>query len=77
MNASPTKKTLSVLDYLLILGKWRRWLAINFLVICALTAVIVFSMPKWYKAAATILPPKKDAGMFGLSSMLSNIFRRI
>jgi len=73
MDKPLVKKEVTLLDYLIVLIRWRKWLAINFIAVCLVAATIAFLMPKWYQATATILPPKKDVGMFGLSSMLGNL----
>jgi uncharacterized protein involved in exopolysaccharide biosynthesis len=73
MDAPSIKKPIGLLDYLLVLAKWRKWLSINFFAVCAIAAIFVSLLPKWYQATATILPPRKEAGLFGLSSLMNNI----
>src|SRR5260221_3349788 len=53
------------LDYLAILLRWRRFIIINFLIVSVLAVGISFLLPKWYKATASILPPK-DQGLLNL-----------
>ncbi len=67
------KSEAGLLDYFIVLLKWRKWLAINFLAVAITTGVIVFLIPKWYLATATILPPRKELGLFGLPSALNNL----
>lgn len=63
----------TLFDYLFALVKWRRWIAINFIAVCLLTTMIVFLLPKWYRATTTIMPPRKDFGVLGLSTVIDNL----
>ncbi len=67
------KKEISAWDYLLALYQRRKLLTINFVAVAAVTAIIVFLLPKWYQATAVVMPPKKELGMMGLSSALANL----
>ena len=65
---------LSFWDYFAIVVKWRKLIAINFVVICLVAAGVSLVLPKWYEAKATILPPVEQPGAgFGLVSMLSEL----
>jgi len=66
-------KEISTLDYLLRLLKWRKWILINFLAVCLVTAGISFLLPKWYRATATIMPPTEEMGELGLSPLTVNL----
>ena len=60
-------------DYIYILFKWKKFLIINLSIVIILTTLYSFSIPKQYKATATIMiPPKQESGLSGLSSLLSN-----
>lgn len=67
------KKEIGAWDYLLALYQRRKLLALNFVIVAAITTIIVFLLPKWYQATAVVMPPKKDLGMLGLSSALANL----
>jgi tyrosine-protein kinase Etk/Wzc len=47
------------LDYIMIVLKWRRFIAINVATIFVVAIIISLLLPKWYKATASILPPSQ------------------
>ena len=61
----------SVIDALLVLKHWRKFIAINVLVVTLAAAGVSFLLPRWYKSATTILPPK-NANPFGALSLTSS-----
>ena len=61
----------TLLDYLYILVKWRKFIIINFFVVCFIAAGVSLILPKWYRAEITILPPTVENERLGLSSFLS------
>jgi uncharacterized protein involved in exopolysaccharide biosynthesis len=67
------KNDLAAWDYVLALYQRRKLLALNFVVVAAITTIIVFLLPKWYQATAVVMPPKKDLGVLGLSSAIANL----
>jgi tyrosine-protein kinase Etk/Wzc len=71
-NANPGKETNPMLDSLGILIAWRRFIIVNYLAVSVLVVIIVFLLPKWYRATASILPPKDQTmqNLFGGSSSL-------
>ena len=63
-----------LLDYTVVLVKWRRLFITNFLIICALTAIVSLIIPKWYRATAVLLPPDNDnMDAFNLASLVANL----
>jgi len=61
-------------DYFALLVKWRKLIALNFMVICTIAVILSFVLPKWYKAETTLLPPTEQQGAtLGLASMLSEL----
>jgi tyrosine-protein kinase Etk/Wzc len=66
------KEKTSFLDSLGVLITWRRFIIINYLVVLILVVIVVFLLPKWYRATASILPPKDQTmqNLFGGSSSL-------
>ncbi|HID10605.1 MAG TPA: hypothetical protein EYP17_04810 [Candidatus Latescibacteria bacterium] len=66
------KGDISILDYLyLLLRRWK-FLALNFVVVCSLAAVVSLVLPSWYTGRATILPPKEREKM-GLAGALAEL----
>jgi len=61
------------IDILNILVQWRRFILVNFLVVCLIAGGISCLLPKWYRAKTTILPPSEEGGGLGLSALLSNL----
>lgn len=62
-------REVGLLDYLLILVKWRRVILTNFLIALALGVTLSLLLPKYYRATATFLPPSQSSG---LSALIQN-----
>jgi len=62
------------LDYIEILLKWWRFIVINLAIVAGLAVVISLLLPKWYKATASILPPK-DQGLLNLVASTSSALK--
>lgn len=64
------------IQYLSVLLRWKRFIIINFIVVLLLAIIVSFVLPRWYKATASILPPKQP-DLFGTpvssGSMLKGI----
>jgi uncharacterized protein involved in exopolysaccharide biosynthesis len=66
-------------DYLYLLVKRRKFIITTVLAVGILTAAITLLMPNWYKATASVLPPKRPGGLLsllegsGFSSVLKNL----
>jgi len=73
MNAPSQKSGYGLLDYLIAVLKWRKWLIINFLTVSIISAAISLFLPKWYLATSTIMPPQQDTGLLGLSRLANSI----
>src|SRR5262245_27632192 len=67
-------KEVNLLDYGVVLVKWRRLFLVNFLVVCTITGIISLVLPKWYRSTAILLPPE-DSNMdaLNLASLVSNL----
>jgi tyrosine-protein kinase Etk/Wzc len=62
------------LDFLLLLGRWKKWLFLNALAVGIVSAVVSLFLPKWYCATTVLAPPQQDLGMLaGFSQMLSSM----
>jgi tyrosine-protein kinase Etk/Wzc len=66
-------KNANLIDYLFILTKWRKFVLINFFIVCLVTVTIVLIVPKKYTAKTTILPPVDDSQGFGLAQFIGNL----
>jgi uncharacterized protein involved in exopolysaccharide biosynthesis len=67
---------MGMLDYLAILIKWRKFIAICVLAVTLIAGVISFLLPKWYKATASLMPPKEQTSMSSLGmagTLLKNV----
>jgi capsule polysaccharide export protein KpsE/RkpR len=56
--------------YLYILIKWRKFLILNFIIITVIGIIIALIYPRWYKATASVVPPKKMDIMSELGSFM-------
>ena len=52
-----------------LLWMWRRFLLWNVLGVMAVAAVVALLMPNWYRAKATILPPKDESSLLPRGAM--------
>jgi len=64
---------LTLVDYFVVFARQRWLIILNFVVVTILAFVISSLLPKWYRATATILEPKKDTGLMGLSGLAANL----
>ena len=58
-------------EVLEVVFRWRKFIFVCVTIVCLVTAVTVFLLPKWYRASATVLPPERGA----VDMNLSTIFR--
>jgi uncharacterized protein involved in exopolysaccharide biosynthesis len=56
-----------LLDYILVLVKWRRMLIVGTLVAAVAVAVVSFALPERWTARTSLLPPEEDGGSLGMS----------
>lgn len=68
---TPESKEVHFIDYLLILAKWRKLLAGNFVVVGVLAVSLSLILPKYYKAGVVFLPPSQSRGLSALIQNLS------
>ncbi len=68
-----SKKEMNVLDIFYILVK--RWKAIFGIVssVFVVSAVVSLLLPEWYRATATVLPPKRQSRTYGFSELISQL----
>jgi tyrosine-protein kinase Etk/Wzc len=59
-----------LVDILLVLGRWKRFILLNVIIVTGLAAAASFMLPRVYKSTATVMPPKNTSplSLFGLSS---------
>ncbi len=81
MNPEPTSSTsndpasgAAVTPFLTIIQHWWRFLVVVPVLAAILSVVIVLIMPKWYRASASILPPK-DQGMLNPLGAASSLLK--
>lgn len=61
-NSTAGQKNL--LDFFILLVKWRKIILLNVTIVTICAAIISFLLPKWYTSTANILPPKSSSGLF-------------
>ncbi|MCE5249194.1 hypothetical protein LLG96_03140 [bacterium] len=67
------RKEVNILDYFFLLYKARKFIVMNFIIVCILAGVTSFLMPKYYKSKASLLPPTDTQKAFGFSDVLASI----
>lgn len=63
-----------LLDYAGVLLQWRRFIVVNVLIVTVVAIIVSLLLPKWYKATASILPPK-EPDMLGSLGAASSVLR--
>ena len=72
MNSPDNERTL--LDHLGTIIQWRRMILWSFFVVTVGTAAVSLTLPKAYRAAATVFPPSDSNDVLGgLSSLLADL----
>jgi uncharacterized protein involved in exopolysaccharide biosynthesis len=56
-----------LLDYILVLVKWRRMLIVGTLVAAVAVAAVSFMLPERWTARTSLLPPEEEGGSLGMS----------
>jgi tyrosine-protein kinase Etk/Wzc len=56
------------LSALSVILEWRRFIIINVVIVTVIAVVVSLLLPKWYRASASILPPKERDTFGGLGS---------
>ncbi|MBN1291036.1 MAG: hypothetical protein JXB48_04275 [Candidatus Latescibacteria bacterium] len=67
------RKEINVLEYFLLLYKARNFILLNFIIVCALAAIISFILPKYYISKAVLMPPRDTQKAFGFADVLAQI----
>ena len=71
MNSVRTQEQrIDLLNYVMVLVKYRRFLLLNTISVCLLVGLVSFFLPSWYNAHTSILPPETDTSLIGFSSSL-------
>lgn len=65
-----TRDRTNLLEYLMILVKYRRFILFNTLAVCLIVGLISLLLPSWYIAHTTILPPERESSFIGLTPSL-------
>ena len=56
-----------------ILWRWRRFLVRNVLIVTAGSLILALLLPTWFRASATLLPPREEEAGFSVSTMLRGL----
>jgi tyrosine-protein kinase Etk/Wzc len=70
------KRRGDVLDYVLAVLRWRRFILVFVGCVTVGALVVSFLLPRWYRSTATLIPPKESdtfGGLGGLSSLLKEV----
>jgi tyrosine-protein kinase Etk/Wzc len=62
--------------YLIILSKWKKFIAINVVGITLISIIISFILPRWYQSSGTLLPPKNPNPLGALGFTQGNISKQ-
>jgi uncharacterized protein involved in exopolysaccharide biosynthesis len=65
-----------LIDYLAMIVKWRKFILTNLSIITVTAVVVSLLLPKWYKAGASILPPRQQ-DLFGTLSTASSLLKSL
>jgi uncharacterized protein involved in exopolysaccharide biosynthesis len=57
-------------DYVRVLVKWRRLIALNILIITGFAVILSLVLPKKYTSTAVLLPPLESSAVAGIGSLL-------
>ncbi|MDH4222575.1 MAG: Wzz/FepE/Etk N-terminal domain-containing protein [candidate division Zixibacteria bacterium] len=68
------REKINMYDYLVVILKYRRFIFLNFVLVCFTVAFFSLFLPKWYRAKTTLLPPEKSSLGVGISSSLIGEF---
>jgi len=63
----------SLLDYLYVLVKWRRLIAVSFVAVGLLAAGVSLVLPEKWTANTKLLPPAEEGDQLGLSMLLGSV----
>lgn len=66
------RKEVNILDYFFILYKGRKFILLNFIVLCTFAAIASFLMPKSYTASTILMPPREVKKGFGFAEALAS-----
>jgi tyrosine-protein kinase Etk/Wzc len=63
-----------ILDYLLVIVKWRKVVLLNLVAVALGAAILSFVAPAWYTSRASLIPTESNTGDIGLFSLLETSF---
>lgn len=73
-HESSESKGFDILDAVATLVRWKRFIVINVVATGIIAAIIALLLPKWYKATASIIPPR-ESDMLGSISATGSLLR--
>ncbi len=62
--------TASLTDYLVVLLRWRKVIALNVLAVAVVTAVVSLVIPQWYTSSGSVIPSEQSGLEAGLLSFV-------
>lgn len=69
-----TETRIPSLEYLSVLLRWKWFIVFNFLALTFLITAVTFLLPNWYKATASILPPKQQ-DIWGAGTTMGSLLK--
>ncbi len=66
------RKEINVLEYFYLLYKGRKFILLNFFILCTAAAVLSLMMPKMYRASTILMPPREVKKGFGFAEALAS-----
>jgi uncharacterized protein involved in exopolysaccharide biosynthesis len=74
-NPNQNKDSISIQSLLITILKWRKVIFWNTFIVTVAAIIVSLMLDKWYTSTASILPPKKKAGLFGDISGFSSTIK--
>lgn len=72
-NNIPDSNNSSLINFVLTLLKWKKFLILNFIIVLVISTIIAFMLPKVYYSSASVLPPKEEMSILGGGSGLGGL----
>lgn len=71
-----SKNTHDLMFYLIILSKWKKFIAVNVIGVTLISIIISFLLPRWYQSSGTLLPPKNPNPLGALGFTQGNLSKQ-
>jgi tyrosine-protein kinase Etk/Wzc len=73
-EATDSRDDINVFSYIQVLAAWKKFLAINVLIVAVAAAALTLTIPNRYLSVASVLPPRNESGLGGTLSQLTKDF---